>query len=121
MGMLRYADELRNADKYFDELPATKPDKELVDLAVELISRKASPFDASKFEDHYGTALKALIQDKLKGRRIIAYAEDGRPSGAKVVDLMDALRKSVSGDDGGKGSAKSKHRPKAKPSPQRAS
>ena len=84
MGMLRYADELRNADEYFDELPATKPDKELVDLVVELISRKASPFDPTKFEDHYVTALKALIQDKLKGKRIIAHAEDGRPTGANV-------------------------------------
>ena len=113
MVMLRYADELRDADEYFDDLPTTKPDKELVDLAVELIGRKASAFDASKFKDHYGTALKALIQDKLKGRRIVAHAEEGRPKGANVVDLMDALRQSVSG--GKKTPPKTtKRRPKAK-------
>jgi DNA end-binding protein Ku len=120
MVMLRYADELRDADDYFDDVPTTKPDKELVDLAVELIGRKASAFDASKYEDHYATALKALIQDKLKGRRIVAHAEEGRPKGANVVDLMDALRKSVGGG-GKKTPAKAtKRRPKAKTARQRA-
>lgn len=97
MVMLRYADELRQADDFFDEVPKAKPDKEMVDLAVELIGRKSSAFDASKFEDHYATALKALIQDKLKGRRIVAHAEESRPKGANVVDLMEALRRSVGG------------------------
>lgn len=100
MVMLRYGDELRDAGDYFDEIPKTKPDKEMVDLAAELIGRKSSAFDASKFEDHYATALKALIKDKLKGRRIVAHAEEERPKGANVVDLMEALRRSVGG--GGK-------------------
>ena len=113
MVMLRYADELRDADDYFDDVPTAKPDKELVDLAVELIGRKAAAFDASKYQDHYATALKALIQDKLKGRRIVAHAEEGRPKGANVVDLMDALRRSVG--SGKKPPAKeTKRRPKAK-------
>lgn len=128
MVMLRYADELRDASDYFDEIPKTKPDKEMVDLAAELIGRKASAFDASKFEDHYATALKALIQDKLKGRRIVAYSEEERPKGSNVVDLMEALRKSVGG--GKKAPAKAasketaakepKRRAKAKPTRRRA-
>lgn len=97
MVMLRYADELRQSGDFFDEVPKAKPDKEMVDLAVELIGRKSSKFDASKFQDHYATALKALIQDKLKGRRIVAHAEESRPKGANVVDLMEALRRSVGG------------------------
>ena len=97
MVMLRYADELRDPSDYFDEIPKTKPDKEMVDLAAELIGRKASAFDPSKFEDHYVTALKTLIKDKLKGRRIVAHAEEERPKGANVVDLMEALRRSVGG------------------------
>lgn len=125
MVMLRYADELRGADDYFDEVPTAKPDKEMVDLAVELIGRKTSKFDASKFQDHYATALKALIQDKLKGRRIVAHAEESRPKGANVVDLMEALRKSVGGGSKkapAKETAKeTKRRPKAKSSRQRAS
>jgi DNA end-binding protein Ku len=97
MVMLRYADELRDPGVYFCVVPKAKPDKEMVDLALELIKRKSSKFDASKFEDHYETALKALIQDKLKGRRIVAHAEESRPKGANVVDLMEALRRSISG------------------------
>ncbi|MBN9276855.1 MAG: Ku protein [Hyphomicrobium sp.] len=124
MVLLRYADELRNADDYFDEIPKVKPDKEMVDLAAELIGRKTSAFDASKYEDHYATALKALIKDKLKGRRIVAYAEEERPKGTNVVDLMEALRRSVGG--GKKTPAKAapkepKRRSKPKPSGRRAS
>ncbi len=125
MVLLRYADELRNADDYFDEIPKTKPDKEMVDLAAELIGRKSSAFDASKFQDHYATALKALIKDKLKGNRIVAYAEEERPKGANVVDLMEALKRSVGGN-GKKAAAKAapkepKRRSKPKPSGRRAS
>ena len=124
MVMLRYGDELRDAGDYFGEIPKIKPDKEMVDLAAELIGRKASAFDASKFEDHYATALKALITDKLKGRRIVAHAEDERPKGANVVDLMEALRKSVGGG-GKKAPAKAaakepKRRTKPKSSSRRA-
>jgi DNA end-binding protein Ku len=126
MVLLRYADELRNADDYFDEIPKTKPDKEMVDLAAELIGRKASAFDASKYEDHYATALKALIKDKLKGNRIVAYAEEERPKGANVVDLMEALKRSVGGSGGKKAAAKAapkepKARAKPKSSGKRAS
>ncbi len=124
MVLLRYADELRDADDYFSEIPKTKPDKEMVDLAAELIGRKTSAFDAAKYEDHYATALKALIKDKLKGRRIVAYAEEERPKGANVVDLMEALRRSVGGKKPAatKAAAKEpKRRAKPKSSARRAS
>jgi len=120
MVMLRYGDELRDASDYFDEIPKSKPDKEMVDLAAELIGRKASAFDATKFEDHYATALKALIKDKLKGRRIVAHAEDERPKGANVVDLMEALRRSVGGGKKPAAKAAPKRRSKPKPSGRRA-
>jgi DNA end-binding protein Ku len=120
MVMLRYGDELRDASDYFDEIPKSKPDKEMVDLAAELIGRKASAFDATKFEDHYATALKALIKDKLKGRRIVAHAEDERPKGANVVDLMEALRRSVGGGKKPAAKAAPKRRAKPKPSGRRA-
>jgi len=123
MVLLRYADELRNAAEYFDEIPKSKPDKEMVDLAAELIGRKTSAFDASKFEDHYATALKELIKDKLKGRRIVAYAEEERPKGANVVDLMEALRRSVGNDKKATSKAppkETKRRAKPKSSSRRA-
>jgi len=95
MVMLRYGDELRQADDYFHDIPQGKPEKEMLELAVELIGRKTAAFDASKFQDHYATALKALIQDKLKGRRIVAHADETREPRGNVVDLMEALRRSV--------------------------
>jgi DNA end-binding protein Ku len=96
MEMLRYAEELRSPADFFDEVPSGKPDREMVDLAVQLIEKKSGPFRPEKFEDHYATALKALIRDKLKGRKIVAHEEDA-PRGGNVVDLMEALRKSVGG------------------------
>lgn len=100
MEMLRYADELREPADYFDEVPSAKPEKEMIDLAVQLITKKSAAFDAGKYEDHYQTALKQLVQDKVKGRKIIAPHEETRPKGTNVVDLMEALKKSV-GDSGG--------------------
>ena len=102
MEMLRYADELKEADQFFDEVPTGKPDKEMVDLAVELIERKAGKFKPEEFENHYHTALKELVDEKLKGLKIRAPKEEGAPAG-KFIDLMAALRENI-----GKAPAKAK-------------
>lgn len=95
MEMLRYAEELRQPADFFDEVPTAKADKEMVELAVQLIEKKAAPFKADAFVDHYQTALKELVETKVKGARIIATPEEARPKGANVVDLMEALKRSV--------------------------
>ena len=95
MEMLRYAEELRDPAAYFDEVPSAKPDKEMVDLAVQLIEKKSEIFRPEKFQDHYGTALKELVTEKLKGHKIVARESDTRPKGGNVVDLMEALRRSI--------------------------
>jgi DNA end-binding protein Ku len=94
MVMLRYADELRDPAEYFEDVPNEKPDKEMVELAVELIERKAGAFKPDEFENHYHSALKELVDEKLKGRKIRAPQEQATPGG-KVIDLMAALRKSI--------------------------
>jgi DNA end-binding protein Ku len=104
MEMLRYAGELRDPAEYFDEVPSAKPDKEMVDLAVQLIDKKSEPFDANRYQDHYATALRELVQDKLKGRKIVAAREE-RPQGSNVVDLMEALKRSI-----GEGAAPTKRK-----------
>jgi len=71
----------------------------MIDLAMQLIDKKLLPFDAKKFEDHYGTALKKLVQEKMKGHTVIAK-EAERPSGGNVVDLIEALKRSVEGSSG---------------------
>lgn len=108
MEMLRYSDELRSIDDFFDEIPNIKPDKEMVDLAVQLIGKKSGAFKPENFQDHYATALRELVQQKLKGRKIIAPNEEARPKGSNVVDLMEALRRSVGGGE------KAASKPKAK-------
>jgi len=99
MEMLRYAEELREPRDFFEDVPTATPQKEMVDLAVQLIEKKSSPFKPEVYQDHYQTALKVLIQEKMKGNKVIAPEEEGRPSGANVVDLMEALKRSVGQPD----------------------
>jgi len=105
MEMLRYADEIKKAAPFFDDVPNAKPDKEMIDLAVELIERKSGRFAPNDFENHYATALRELVHKKMKGQKITAPHEEA-PRGAKVIDLMAALRKSIGDKDGGKSKAK---------------
>jgi DNA end-binding protein Ku len=95
MELLRYADELRDPADYFTEVPAGAPPKEMVALATQLIEQKSAPFKADAFQDRYKLAMKDLIQQKMKGRKIVAPETEGRPSGANVIDLMEALKRSV--------------------------
>lgn len=96
---LRYADELRKSDKVFAHVPGKRPAKEMVELATELIERKTGPFKPAAFKDHYGAALKALVAEKRKHGKVTAAGEEEapRPAGDNVIDLMEALKKSIGG------------------------
>jgi DNA end-binding protein Ku len=96
---LRYSDELRKSDKIFDDVPNKRPQKDMIDLAKELIERKSGPFKPEVFKDHYGDALKALVAEKRKKGKVTEAEEEEapRPKGDNVIDLMEALKKSVSG------------------------
>lgn len=100
MEVLRYADEVQKAQGYFRAIGETKPDAELLDLAATLIDKKTAPFHPDEFRDRYIDALHGLIDKKVKakGKRILEDVEEpARPSGANVIDLMAALKNSVSG------------------------
>jgi DNA end-binding protein Ku len=90
---LRYADELQTPATYFNDVPDSKPDKELLSLATELIERKAKPFDPKAFKNQYDVALRELIDAKLEHRKPREIEEP--QLGAKVINLMDALKKSI--------------------------
>ncbi|MEE4201926.1 non-homologous end joining protein Ku [Erythrobacter sp.] len=95
---LRYADEVRAGQAFFDDIDETKPKKELLDLATTLIEEKSAPFDASEFEDRYVEALRRLIDKKAKskgGKAVIEDADAPDSGGGNVIDLMAALKKSV--------------------------
>lgn len=96
---VHYAQELRAAKNFFDEIPTGKLDKDLVDLAEELITRKKAKFDPSKFEDEYAAALERLVQKKIErnGEVVLEDQEEAAADyGDNVVSLVDALKKSLS-------------------------
>jgi DNA end-binding protein Ku len=98
MEVLRYADEVQKAQSFFRDVGDKAPDPELLDLAATLIDKKTAPFQPGEFHDRYVDALHKLIDKKAKakGKRILEdVVEPGRPSGANVIDLMAALKKSV--------------------------
>src|SRR6202790_693110 len=92
--LLRYPYEVRSEDEYFDEIQDVKVTKDMLDLARHIVNQKSGRFDPDKFEDHYETALVDLINKKRSGQPI---TKKERPRGENVVDLMEALRKSVGG------------------------
>ena len=77
MELLRYAQEIRPAKAYFDDLPDLKLDKEMVTLASELIAKKAAPFTPERYKDSYADAVRAMIEEKAKGHRISVSPEAG--------------------------------------------
>jgi len=91
--VLRQENEIRSADTLFDEIPAVKVDKEALDLTKELIKRKSGKFEPGQFKDEYYEAVWELIQAKLEDRAPEIVTEE--PGGAKVINIMDALKKSV--------------------------
>jgi DNA end-binding protein Ku len=96
---LHYADEVRKASQFFDEIPSGKLDQDLIDLAEELIGRKKAKFDPSKFEDEYAIALERLVKKKIErhGELVLEDQEEPSPDyGDNVVSLVDALKKSLS-------------------------
>jgi hypothetical protein len=69
----------------------------MLDLAKHIVNQKAGSFEPEEFEDHYETALVDLINQKRAGKPI---RPKERPKGKNVVDLMEALRRSVGGASG---------------------
>lgn len=92
---LRYGTELRAADGYFADIPDRKEDEEMVALATELIRRKTRPFDPSAFKDSYAEALRQLVERKREGHAIVATGEEERRPPGKVINLIEALKRSV--------------------------
>jgi DNA end-binding protein Ku len=90
---LRYADEVRRSDAFFADIPDVKLDEDLVGLAKELIGRKAGPFKADEFKDQYTTALRDLLDKKIRDEPIREAPDE--PTTGVVIDLMEALKRSL--------------------------
>ena len=92
--LLRYPYEVRSEEEYFDEIQDVKVTNDMLDLAKHIVNQKSGRFEPDKFEDQYETALIDLINQKRAGKPI---RPKERPTGENVVDLMEALRRSVGG------------------------
>ena len=113
---LRYGEEVREAETYFADIDDKAADEEQLDLAKQLIKQKSKKFDPDKFKDHYDDAMRELIKAKLGDKRAKKVIEEKRPS-AQVINLMDALKKSLRGEGaeaGGKAPAKAQKKPRRK-------
>ncbi|MBS0539974.1 MAG: Ku protein [Proteobacteria bacterium] len=92
---LRTHDEIRSTAEIFDrDLP--KPEKGMLDIAEKIIEQQAAAFDPTDFKDRYEDALRELIARKKKGKLVATEPEEDEDDG-KVVDLMEALKKSLKG------------------------
>jgi len=93
---MRYAEELRKPGSYFADVKKTAIDSDQLSLAKELIKRKTAKFAPEKFTDQYEAALREMLEAKLK--HLPVPRDDPAPRSGKVINLMDALRKSVQDD-----------------------
>jgi DNA end-binding protein Ku len=94
---LRYRDEIRNSKDYFSDVKDVRIAKDMLELAEHILKTKKTHFDPSKYSDRYEDALKALIQAKQAGKPV--PKAPAQPS--NVINLMDALRRSVRSERGG--------------------
>jgi DNA end-binding protein Ku len=92
--LLRYPYEVRSEQEYFEDIQDVKVTKDMLDLARHIVNQKSGRFEPEKFEDQYETALIDFINQKRAGKPITPKE---RPRGENVVDLMEALRRSVGG------------------------
>ncbi|HEX7158292.1 MAG TPA: Ku protein [Edaphobacter sp.] len=91
---MRYEEELRKPAEYFNEIKKVAVNEDSLGLAMELIKRKAAKFEPEKFKDGYEAAVKELVEAKLQ-HLPVQTEEVAAPRRGQVINLMDALRKSV--------------------------
>ena len=104
--LLRYPYEVRGEKDYFDDIQDVKVTKDMLDLAKHIVEKKSGAFEPERFEDHYETALVDLIDKKRSGVRLPAKAAP--KTGGNVINLMDALKRSLASEQPSPAPAKAK-------------
>lgn len=89
---LRFEDEVRPAEQFFAGIGEAEVDEDELAIMEQIITRRTGKFDPGKFVDHYQTALRELIDEKLAGK-LPERPVERRP--AQVINLMDALKRSL--------------------------
>ena len=94
---IRSKAEVRDPEEVFDLIPDARPSPQMIEIAAKIIDQQEGEFDPSQFKDRYEEALRNLIREKEKGHKVKAPEE---PQEAEVIDLMEALKRSL-GQSGG--------------------
>ncbi len=94
--LLRYPYEVRSEQDYFDQVQDVKITRDMLDLAQHIVEKKSGAFEPQKFEDHYESALIDLINRKRSG--VVAAAKPAARSDGNVINLMDALKRSLANE-----------------------
>jgi DNA end-binding protein Ku len=97
---LRTRDEVVSTSEALADVPHGRPDKNMITIARKIIEQKEGDFDPEQFTDRYEDALRELIEEKKRGDKI-TLSEEPRDVG-NVVDLMEALKRSIAGEKGGR-------------------
>lgn len=113
---MRYQEELRDPAEYFKDIKKVAVNADSLELAMELIKRKAAKFEPEKFKDQYEAAVRELVEAKIK-HLPVPTEEVEAPRRGQVINLMDALRKSVGGSEEAAAPAK---KPAASEKPEKA-
>jgi DNA end-binding protein Ku len=89
---LRFPYEVRDEKPYFEDIPDVKLPAEMRELAAHIVEKKMAHFDPSKFEDRYENAVIQLVKSKQTGKPVELPKA---PQPSNVINLMDALRRSI--------------------------
>lgn len=88
---LRMRDEVISPHAALDAIPNINIDHRMIEIAERIIEQNEGPFDTSRFKDRYEQALRELVERKQEGKTI----EAPKPEKSNVIDLMDALKRSL--------------------------
>src|SRR6202011_162680 len=94
--LLRYPYEVRSEEEYFDDIQDVKVTKDMLDLAKHIVEKKSGSFEPDRFEDRYESALIDLINQKRSG--VATTAKSAPKTGGNVINLMDALKRSLASE-----------------------
>jgi DNA end-binding protein Ku len=118
--LLRYPYEVKPSSAVFDDLPDIEVPKEMAELAAHIIDQKAGDFEPDKFVDRYQEAMLALVRSK-RGQDAEPDLAQSWPSGGNVINLMEALKKSIAAESRKEPAKQARAREGAKPAAKSAS
>lgn len=92
---MRYAEEIKEAEDVFADIGAGPLPADLVKMAKTLIESRTEAFDPTKYENHYAKALRELVEEKVRTGKSVAVGDERVDQEPKVIDFMDALKRSL--------------------------